>query len=875
MAKKEAMNGMDVETPLMKQYNAIKTKHPDAILLFRVGDFYETFGPDAVKTSEILGIVLTKRANGSASFIDLAGFPYHALDTYLPKLVRAGQRVAICEQLEDPKLTKNIVKRGVTELVTPGVSLNDNVLEHNENNFLAAVHIDKKIAGVAFLDISTGEFYTSEGSFEYIEKLLQNFQPKEVVYERNKQQLFFEIFGKKFYSYTLEDWVFTEENASSRLLKQFETNSLKGFGIQNLNFGIIAAGAVLCYLDLTEHDKLNHITKISRIEEDRYVWLDKFTVRNLELFYSLHEGAKTLIDVIDRTISPMGARMLKKWISLPLKDIRPINERLSVVDFFNSHDEVKSEIESYIKQIGDLERIISKVATLRVSPREIVQLKNALSAIAPVREQCLASSNDTLKKIGEQLNPCNTVKERIEREIIAEPPAQMLKGGVISEGINAELDELRVIAYSGKDYLLQMQQQETERTGISSLKIGFNSVFGYYFEVRNTHKDKVPQEWIRKQTLVGAERYINEELKEYETKILGAEEKILTLEQKIFNDLVLYISDFIAPVQYNASLIARLDCMLSFSTIALQNNYTKPEINDSLIIDIKNGRHPVIEKQLPIGEEYIPNDVFLDTDEQQIIIITGPNMAGKSALLRQIALITLMAQMGSYVPASSAKIGVVDKIFTRVGASDNISLGESTFMVEMNEAASILNNLSSRSLILLDELGRGTSTYDGISIAWAIAEYIHEHPAAKAKTLFATHYHELNEMENNFSRIKNYNVTVKEYNNKVIFLRKLVRGGSEHSFGIHVARMAGMPKSVVSRANEILKELEESHQKKTLTKPVADIASHREGYQLSFFQLEDPVLKQIRDEIKNLDVNNLTPIEALNKLNEIKKISGI
>src|SRR3989339_34131 len=863
------------ETPLMKQYYEIKRKHPDAILLFRVGDFYETFGEDAVKAADILGITLTKRANGSASFIDLAGFPYHALDTYLPKLVRAGQRVAICEQLEDPKLTKNIVKRGVTELVTPGVSLNDNVLEHNENNFLAAVHIDKKIAGVAFLDISTGEFYTSEGSFEYIEKLLQNFQPKEVVYERNKQQLFFEIFGKKFYSYTLEDWVFTEENASSRLLKQFETNSLKGFGIQNLNFGIIAAGAVLCYLDLTEHDKLNHITKISRIEEDRYVWLDKFTVRNLELFYSLHEGAKTLIDVIDRTISPMGARMLKKWISLPLKDIRPTNERLSVVDFFNSHDEVKSEIESYIKQIGDLERIISKVATLRVSPREIVQLKNALSAIAPVREQCLASSNDTLKKIGEQLNPCNTVKERIEREIIAEPPAQMLKGGVISEGINAELDELRVIAYSGKDYLLQMQQQETERTGISSLKIGFNSVFGYYFEVRNTHKDKVPQEWIRKQTLVGAERYINEELKEYETKILGAEEKILTLEQKIFNDLVLYISDFIAPVQYNASLIARLDCMLSFSTIALQNNYTKPEINDSLIIDIKNGRHPVIEKQLPIGEEYIPNDVFLDTDEQQIIIITGPNMAGKSALLRQIALITLMAQMGSYVPASSAKIGVVDKIFTRVGASDNISLGESTFMVEMNEAASILNNLSSRSLILLDELGRGTSTYDGISIAWAIAEYIHEHPAAKAKTLFATHYHELNEMENNFSRIKNYNVTVKEYNNKVIFLRKLVRGGSEHSFGIHVARMAGMPKSVVSRANEILKELEESHQKKTLTKPVADIASHREGYQLSFFQLEDPVLKQIRDEIKNLDVNNLTPIEALNKLNEIKKISGI
>ncbi|MBI5218595.1 MAG: DNA mismatch repair protein MutS [Bacteroidia bacterium] len=865
----------EVNTPLMKQYRSIKAKHPDAILLFRVGDFYETFSEDAVKASEILGIVLTKRANGAASFIELAGFPYHALDTYLPKLVRAGQRVAICEQLEDPKMTKTIVKRGVTELVTPGVSLNDNVLEHKENNFLASIHIDKKIAGVSFLDISTGEFYISEGTFDSIEKLIQNFQPKEVLYERSKQNLFEEIFGKKFYTFPLEDWVFTEETANERLLKHFETTSLKGFGVQNLNYGIIAAGAILNYLDLTEHDKLQHITKISRIEEDRYVWLDKFTVRNLELFHSIHEGAKTLIEVVDKSISPMGSRLMKRWISLPLKDIQPIRERLNVVEFFTHNPEFKSEIETCIKQIGDMERIISKVAMARVTPREVLQLKIALGAISPIREKCLSSDNTTLKKYGEQLNPCQSVKERIEKELKADPPNQINKGGVMAEGVSSELDELRNIAFSGKDYLLKIQQREIERTGIPSLKVSFNNVFGYYFEVRNTHKDKVPGDWIRKQTLVSAERYINPELKEYEEKILGAEEKILALEQKLFNELVFSIADYIEPIQLNASLIARLDCLLSFATIALQNNYSRPEINDSLIIDIKQGRHPVIEKMLPIGESYIANDVFLDHENQQIIIITGPNMAGKSALLRQTALIVLLAQTGSFIPAESASIGVVDKIFTRVGASDNISLGESTFMVEMNEAASILNNISPRSLILLDELGRGTSTYDGISIAWAIAEYIHEHPSAKAKTLFATHYHELNEMENSFSRIKNYNVSVKDINNKIIFLRKLVKGGSEHSFGIHVAKMAGMPKSVVGRANEILGELEQSHQKKTLTKPVADLASHREGYQLSFFQLEDPVLKQIRDEIKKLDVNTLTPIDALNKLNEIKKIAGI
>lgn len=859
----------------MKQYNSIKAKHPDAILLFRVGDFYETFSDDAVKTSEILGIVLTRRANGAASFIELAGFPFHALDTYLPKLVRAGQRVAICEQLEDPKLTKAIVKRGVTELVTPGVSFNDNVLEHKENNFLACIHIDKKIAGISFLDISTGEFYVAEGTFEYVEKLLQNFQPKEVLYERTLQNVFFDLFGKKFYTYALEDWAFNEDNAHDRLLKQFGTASLKGFGVHGISYGVIAAGAVLNYLDLTEHDKLQHITKISRVEEDRFVWLDKFTVRNLELFYTPHDGAKTLTDILDKTISPMGSRLMKRWVALPLKDIQPINERLDLVGFFINNPELKQETEAYIKQVGDLERIISKVAVGRVSPRELVQMKTALGTINLLRELCLHLDNIFLKKMGEQLNPCQSVYDRLAKEIVAEPPSGMAKGGVIAEGVSGELDGLRKIAYSGKDYLLQVQQREIERTGIPSLKVSFNNVFGYYFEVRNTHKDKVPDDWTRKQTLVSAERYINPELKEYEEKILGAEEKILALEQKLYNDIVTYLADFIEPVQLNASLIARLDCLLSFASVSVMNNYKKPEINDGLSIDIRQGRHPVIEKQLPVGETYIANDVFLDSETLQIIIITGPNMAGKSALLRQTALIVLMAQIGCFVPAESAVIGVVDKIFTRVGASDNISMGESTFMVEMNEAASILNNISSRSLILLDELGRGTSTYDGISIAWAISEYIHEHPDAKAKTLFATHYHELNELENSFPRIKNFNVSVKEMNNKIIFMRKLVRGGSEHSFGIHVARMAGMPKSVVSRANEILKDLEKSHEKTTLSKPVADLAGHREGFQLSFFQLEDPVLKQIRDEIKNMDINNLTPVEALNKLNDIKKISGI
>ncbi len=863
-----------VKTPLMKQYFNIKAKHPDAILLFRVGDFYETFSEDAIKTSEILGITLTRRANGAATYIELAGFPYHALDTYLPKLVRAGQRVAICEQLEDPKLTKKIVKRGVTELVTPGVSMNDNVLEHKENNFLASVFIDKIMAGLALLDISTGEFMVTQGSFEYIEKLLQGFQPKEVLYERSLRQRFQDLFGSKFYTYPLEDWAYNEESAIDRLLKQFQTSSLKGFGIQNLKHAVIAAGSILQYLDITRHDQISHITSVSRIEEDKYVWLDRFTIRNLELFHSINEGAKTLIQVVDKTLSPMGARMLKRWIALPLKDVKPINDRMEVVEYFINHNEEKLSIESHIKLIGDLERIISKVAVNRISPREIIQLKNALTATEPIKAYCLNSDNSSLKAIGEQLNLCMSVRERIEKEINEDPPNLVSKGNVIAKGVSEELDELRNITTSGKDYLSKMQEREITNTGIPSLKIKFNNVFGYYIEVTNAHKDKVPEEWVRKQTLVNAERYITEELKEYETKILGAEEKILSLETKIFNDLVHSIIDFIQVIQINASLIAKLDCLLSFSTNAIENNYVRPEINDSKIIDIKEGRHPVIEQQLPIDQEYIPNDVLLDDSNQQIIIITGPNMAGKSALLRQTALITLMAQIGSYVPAKSAKIGVVDKIFTRVGASDNISLGESTFMVEMNEAASILNNLSSRSLILLDELGRGTSTYDGISIAWAIAEYIHEHPSTRAKTLFATHYHELNEMEKSFSRIKNYNVTVKEVNKKIIFLRKLVRGGSEHSFGIHVAKMAGMPKSVVERAGKILIELEKTNENHDLTKNVDTIAKNREGYQLSFFQLDDPVLSQIKDEISTLDINNLTPVEALYKLNEIKKLIG-
>ena len=855
----------------MKQYNSIKAKHPDAILLFRVGDFYETFGEDAIKASEILGITLTRRANGVASFVELAGFPYHAIDTYLPKLVRAGQRVAICEQLEDPKLTKKIVKRGITELVTPGVSLNDNVLNHKENNFVAGVYIEKKIAGVAFLDISTGEFLTAEGSFEYVDQLLNNFQPKEVLLEKSRQQEFLEIFGTKFYTYKLDDWIFTEQSAQDRLLKHFETSSLKGFGVQGLQYGIIAAGAILQYLDITQHDHLQHITKINRIEEDRYVWLDKFTIRNLELFLSLNEGARTLIEIVDQTISPMGARMLKRWISLPLKDIQPINDRLDIVEFFCKNPEFRESIINQVKLIGDLERIISKVALSRINPREIVQLKRALYALEPIKKACAESKLQPLKKIGEQLTLCESIREKIEKEINPDPPIQVNKGHVFAEGVSKELDELREILYSGKDYLVQLQQREIERTGIPSLKVGFNSVFGYYIEVRNTHKDKVPDEWIRKQTLVSAERYITEELKEYETKILGAEEKILKLETNLFNDLVLSLIDYIPAIQLNASIIARLDCLLSFATLAIENKYVRPVLIDSDIIDIKQGRHPVIEKQLPIDESYIPNDVYLDNKKQQIIILTGPNMSGKSALLRQTALIVLLAQIGSYVPAESAQIGIVDKIFTRVGASDNISLGESTFMVEMNEAASILNNLSPRSLLLLDEIGRGTSTYDGISIAWAMVEFIHEHPIASAKTLFATHYHELNEMEASFSRVRNYNVSIKEINNKIIFLRKLKPGGSEHSFGIHVAQMAGMPKSVVNRANEILKELEQSHMKQDLSKSVSDLADHREGLQLSFFQLDDPVLKQIRDELLDIDINNLTPIEALNKLNEIKK----
>jgi DNA mismatch repair protein MutS len=859
------------ETPLMKQYYSVKAKHPDAVLLFRVGDFYETFGEDAIRTSEILGITLTRRANGSASFVELAGFPYHALDTYLPRLVRAGQRVAICEQLEDPKLTKNIVKRGITELVTPGVSLNENVLNHKENNFLAAVHIDKKIAGVAFLDISTGEFLVSEGTFEYIDQMLNNFQPKEVLFEKRKSEIFLENFGPKFYTFKLDDWIFTSEAAGDRLLKQFETSSLKGFGVQNLSFGIIAAGAILHYLDITQHNQLGHITSLLRIEEDRYVWLDKFTIRNLELFHSPFEGARTLIDVIDRTISPMGGRLLKRWVSLPLKDIQPVNDRLEIVQHLVEKEDLREEISGLIRQIGDLERLISKVAVNRINPREVVQLKRALEAIEPLRDKCKESGCIPLVAIAEQLNPCKSVAEKIARELNNDPPVFLNKGNAIAKGVSQELDELRTILYSGKDYLIDLQTRESERTGISSLKVGFNTVFGYYIEVRNTHKDKVPPEWIRKQTLVSAERYITEELKEYEGKILGAEEKIMTLETKLFNDIVIALLEFIPPVQLNAALIGRLDCLQSFSVISVENNYVRPLLDDSRRLDIRDGRHPVIEKQLPLSESYVPNDLLLDTEDQQIIILTGPNMSGKSALLRQTALIVLMAQMGCFVPAKEARIGMVDKIFTRVGASDNISLGESTFMVEMNEAASILNNLSDRSLVLLDEIGRGTSTYDGISIAWAMVEYLHENKL-RAKTMFATHYHELNEMENSFFRVKNYNISIKELNNKVIFLRKLKRGGSEHSFGIHVARMAGMPKSVVSRADEILKELEMSHEKQELAKPIADIAGHREGLQLSIFQLDDPVLKQIRDEILEIDINNLTPIEALNKLYNIKKL---
>ena len=860
------------ETPLMKQYFEIKSKHPDAILLFRVGDFYETFSDDAIDAAEILGITLTRRGNGTAQFVELAGFPHHALDTYLPKLVRAGRRVAICDQLEDPKQTKTLVKRGITELVTPGVSINDNILNHKENNFLCAIHFAKNTCGVSFLDISTGEFLVAEGTKEYIDKLLTNFSPKEVLLERSKKKMFEESFVSRFFIFELDDWVFTEDTAKGRLLKHFETRNLKGFGVEHLTNGIVAAGTILHYLDVTQHTQIGHITSLSRIEEDKYVRLDKFTVRSLEIISTMNEGGKSLLDILDKTVSPMGARMLRRWLVFPLKDIKPINSRLSVVEYFFKDIELKTLLEEQLALIGDLERIISKVAVNRVSPREIVQLKVALQAIEPIRNAFLASDEPSLREIGERLNPCPVIHDRIEKEVQPDPPSLINKGNIIRKGVNPELDELRDIAYSGKDYLLKIQQRETEATGISSLKISFNNVFGYYIEVRNTHKDKVPEGWIRKQTLVNAERYITQELKEYEEKILGAEEKIQALESNLFNELVLSIVEYIPAIQANASLIAQTDCLLSFSKVAKENKYIRPEINDTDVLKIKNGRHPVIEKQLPLGESYIANDVSLDSNKQQIIIITGPNMAGKSALLRQTALITLMAQAGSFVPAESAQIGLVDKIFTRVGASDNISVGESTFMVEMNEASDILNNLSPKSLVLFDELGRGTSTYDGISIAWAIVEYIHEHPKAKAKTLFATHYHELNEMERSFKRIKNFNVSGKEIDNKVIFLRKLVPGGSEHSFGIHVAKMAGMPQSIVKRANSILKQLESDNRKQGISKPIKDIKENREGYQLSFFQLDDPVLSQVRDEIKSLDVNNLTPMEALNKLNEIKKI---
>ncbi len=863
-------------TPMMKQFFDLKAKHPDAIMLFRCGDFYETYSEDAVAASEILGITLTKRANGQAKSVEMAGFPHHALDTYLPKLIRAGKRVAICDQLEDPKTTKKLVKRGITELVTPGVAFSDNVLSYKENNFLAAVHFGKNECGVAFLDISTGEFMTAEGPFDYIDKLLNNFGPKEVLFERGKRGMFEGNFGSKFFTYELDDWIFTDTSARERLLKHFETKNLKGFGVEHLKLGIVASGAILQYLDMTQHYQIGHITSLSRIEEDKYVRLDKFTVRSLELLGSMNEDGTSLLDVIDYTISPMGGRLLKRWIVFPLKDVKPINERQEVVDYFLREPDFKDFIEEQLHMIGDLERIVSKAAVGRISPREVVQLKVALQAIEPIKNACLNADNESLRRIGEQLNLCVSVREKIAKEIKNDPPLLVNKGGVIADGVNEELDELRQIAYSGKDYLLKIQQRESEETGIPSLKIAYNNVFGYYIEVRNAHKDKVPETWIRKQTLVNAERYITQELKEYEEKILGAEDKILVLETRLYNELVMALAEFIPAIQIDATQIARLDCLLAFATAARVNQYVRPEVSDDDVLDIKQGRHPVIEKQLPLGERYVANDVYLDTEKQQIIIITGPNMAGKSALLRQTALITLLAQIGSFVPAQSAHIGLVDKIFTRVGASDNISVGESTFMVEMNEAADILNNLSPRSLVLFDELGRGTSTYDGISIAWAIVEHIHEHKRARARTLFATHYHELNDMEASFERIKNYNVSVKEVDNKVIFLRKLERGGSEHSFGIHVAKMAGMPKTIVKRADQILHQLEAENRQEG----VAASGSHsknkkvtvEDGVQLSFFQLDDPVLCQIRDEIINLDINNLTPVEALNKLNEIKKI---
>ncbi len=862
-------------TPMMKQFFTLKAKHPDALMLFRCGDFYETYCEDAVAASKILGITLTRRNNGGTSgSAEMAGFPHHALDTYLPKLIRAGRRVAICDQLEDPKLTKTLVKRGITELVTPGVAMSDNVLNYKENNFLAAVHFGKGSCGVAFLDISTGEFLTGEGTYDYVEKLIGNFQPKEVLYDRARKADFERYFGTKHCVFELDDWVFTSMTAREKLLRHFQTKSLKGFGVDHLQNGVVAAGAILQYLELTQHTQIGHITSISRIEEDKYVRLDKFTIRSLELVNTMQEGGSSLLQVIDKTITAMGGRMLHRWLIFPLKDAKPINERLDVVEYFFRHPDFRQQADEQLHLINDLERIISKVAVGRVSPREIVQLKIALQAIEPIKMACMSADHPVLRAIGEQINICRTIRDRIQREIKPDPPFLVNKGDIINDGVNEQLDELRAIAYNGKDYLLKIQQRETEATGISSLKIGYNNVFGYYLEVRNTYKDKVPAEWVRKQTLAQAERYITQELKEYEEKILGAEDKIQVLETQLFNDLVMAIQEFIPAIQINANLIARLDCLLSFATVSEENHYVRPVVDGSEVIDIKQGRHPVIETQLPLGERYVPNDIMLDNERQQIIIITGPNMAGKSALLRQTALIVLMAQIGCFVPAEAARIGLVDKIFTRVGASDNISLGESTFMVEMTEAANILNNVSARSLVLFDELGRGTSTYDGISIAWAIVEYLHENVKARARTLFATHYHELNEMEKNFPRIKNYNVSVKEVDNKVIFLRRLERGGSEHSFGIHVAEIAGMPKSIVRRSNVILKQLEaDSNKVGAVGKPSAQaINQSREGMQLSFFQLDDPVLCQVRDEILGLDINNLTPVEALNKLNEIKKI---
>lgn len=867
----------DELTPMMRQFYDLKAKHPDALLLFRCGDFYETYNEDATIAAEILGITLTKRssvAGTSASGTAMAGFPHHALDTYLPKLIRAGRRVAICDQLEDPKLAKKLVKRGITELVTPGVAMSDNVLSTKENNFLASVHFGKTACGVAFLDISTGEFLCAEGTTDYVDKLLTNFSPKEVLFERGRKPMFEGNFGNKFFTFELDDWIYTDETARKKLLGHFETKNLKGFGVEHLKNGVVAAGAVLFYLEQTQHTQISHIRNISQIEENKYVRLDKFTVRSLELVGSMNEGGNSLLSVIDKTVSPMGARMLRRWVVFPLKDVKPIVERQNVVEYFFREPELRDSVEELLQQIGDLERISSKVAVGRVNPREMVQLMLALKAIEPIKNMLMQADSESLKRVGEQLDACIALRDRIEKELNPSPPIAVNKGSVIADGVNPELDELRSIAYSGKDYLLQIQQREAEATGIQSLKIGFNNVFGYYMEVRNTYKDLVPQEWIRKQTLTQAERYITQELKEYEEKILGAEDKILSLEQKLYSELILDAANYIPQIQLNALLIGQIDCLLSFAMAAKEYRYNRPVVDDSYVIDIKQGRHPVIERQMPVGEQYVANDLYLDNEKQQIIILTGPNMAGKSALLRQTALITLMAQMGSFVPADSARIGMTDKIFTRVGASDNISVGESTFMVEMNEASSILNNLSPRSLVLFDELGRGTSTYDGISIAWSIVEYIHENPKAHARTLFATHYHELNEMEKSLQRVKNFNVSVKEVNGKVIFLRKLMEGGSEHSFGIHVAKIAGMTPTVVKRAEQVLKELEANNSGEGVSRPKTENiqAAGSGGAQLSFFQLDDPVLCQIRDEILNLDINALTPLEALNKLNEIKKI---